>query len=227
MDMRFFGLVGCEGILGILFFRWYVCLAAARKATFSSRELRRLLQQTSLLCLAAALLCLCLFLPEPESELSLGPLAISPLFFVAVIGAICQFLLIFVPRWPRFRCMFFLPGDEDEVRFFGACEGILAAASAYPKEVFRNEDELDTFVRSGGVMLKRERFPLSRLRRYRLTNDFARYCDTLVEGYRQGYRQFFAECQTGDLCQADLERLRGKDAQHILSAYALRYLHSI
>lgn len=226
------GLVGCECALMVLFLRWFACLAAGRTLNFSKDALSQLMVQTILLCLVALPFCLCLFLLiwfrlPSRNAFGLMPLVLSPFFLLAVFGAAGRFLLIFVPRWPAFRYMFFLPADEDNLRLYGVREGILAAASAYPEEAFQDDEELDTFVRSSGVVLKTERFPASRFRWYRLTNDFTRYCDLLVEGYRRGYRRFFAECQAGDHSQTDREQLCSEGAQDLLNVYARRYLQRV
>jgi hypothetical protein len=226
------GLVGCECALVVLFLRWYACLAAGRGQHFSKDALSRLMKQTILLCLAALPFCLCLclfiwFRLPAQNAFGLVPLALSPFFLIVVFGIAGWFFVIFVPRWPTFRYVFFLPTDEEELRLYGVREGILAAASVYPEEAFLDDEELDTFVRSGGVVLKTERFPASRFRWYRLTNDFAQYCDLLVDGYRRGYRRFFAECQAGDHSQVDREHLRSEGAQDVLSVHARRYLQGV
>ena len=90
--------------------------------------------------------------------------------------------------------------------------------------MMRNWTRLSALV---ALFSKRSVFRRLVFRWYRLTNDFARYCDLLVEEYRRGYWRFFAECQAGDHSKADRDRLRSEGAQEVLSVYARRYLQGV
>lgn len=233
------GLAAGEVAAVILFIRWFLSRRAARQQGFSSEMLSLLMWRTAQLSLIALPVCgfaILIISFWPTSSLSLGstaffttPLLFSLLLLLVVFLAIGDLVILLAHHWPIFRYVHFLPADADKIRAHGCCQGILAAASAYPEQAFDDDDELDAFVRGNAAVLRAQNFPHTRPWQYRLTNDFAQYCDLLSEGYRQGYRQFFAECQAGGERLAEIrERLLRPVAadDQLLTLYTTRYLHA-
>jgi hypothetical protein len=234
-----FCLAAGEVLAVVLCIRWFLSQLEVRQQNFSSEALSLLVQRTILLCLIALPMCgFAIFLLRLRSTIVLSSMSsallLMLLFFCLLLllvtfFAIGELMMLLARHWTGFRNVFFLPADASKVRTHGCRQGILAAASAYPDLAFDDDADLDAFVRANAALLKAQQFPHARLWQYRLTNDFAAYCDLLSEGYRQGYRQFFAECQ------ADSDRLAmvrehflqpvSADDQ-LLSQYATRYLHA-
>lgn len=229
------GLAAGEVSAAVLFVRWLSSRWAVHQQGFSNESVSLLLQRTVQLGLVALPMCgfaILIIRFWPASSLALGSLALlllNLLLLLMMFLALGDFLTLLAQRWPTFRYVHFLPADADKVRAHGCRQGILAAASAYPEQAFLDDDELDAFVRGNAALLKVQDFPRTRAWLYRLTNDFARYCDLLSDGYRTGYRQFFAECQAGGERLAEIrDRFRQPLAadDQLLSLYTTRYLHA-
>lgn len=197
------------------------------------RNLVRLLL-TTLPAMALELLVLFLWKTFPAISwlvtLVLVPTIVGLLLIGAVLVATGQTLVCLARNWPRFRCIYLLPDDADQVRLHAARQGILAAATVYPQELYRDLAEIEAVVRGGQAALKARHFPKQRqFWRFRLTNDFAAYCDVFLAAYVQGYKRFFAECQEAiDHLEAIRARFRQDQAlaaeQQLLDTYAQRYL---
>jgi hypothetical protein len=231
------GLAAGEISAVVFFIRWLLGWWAARQRGFSSEMLSLVIRRTVQLGLAALPVCgfailIIRFSPASSlSPVSTALLLLSLLLVLVVLFAVGELVTLLAQHWSTFRYVHFLPADAGRVRAHGCRQGILAAASAYPEQAFVDDDELDSFVRGNAALLKVQSFPHARPRiwQYRFTNDFAQYCDLLSEGYREGYRQFFAECQVGgERLAAIRERLLQPVAadDQLLSIYTTRYLHA-
>jgi hypothetical protein len=230
------GLAAGEVAAVVFFIRWLLGWWAARQQGFSSEMLSLLIRRTVQLCLVVLPVCgfaILIIGFWPASSLSFviaAPLLLSLLLILVVLFAVGELVTLLAQHWSTFRYVLFLPADADRVRVHGCRQGILAAASAYPEQAFADDDELDSFVRGNAALLKVQNFPRAHTRpwQYRLTNDFAEYCYLLSEGYRQGYRQFFTECQAGgEHLDAIRERLLQPlvaDDHQLLTIYTTRYL---
>lgn len=233
------GLAAGEIAAVVLFIRWFLCRRAAHRQGFSSDILSQLLWRTAYLGLGALPMCgfaILIITFWPASAFSLrsvalftAPLLFSLLLLLVVFLTLGDIVFLLAQHWSAFRYVHVLPADADRVRVHGCREGILAAAAAYPEQAFADDDELDAFVRGNVALVRAQHFSHARPWQYRLTNDFARYCDLISEGYRQGYRQFFAECQAGgERVAAIRQRLLPSVAadDQLLTQYATRYLRA-
>ena len=224
-----------EVLVAALFVRWFLSRRAAYQQNFSSVTLSRLLWHTVQLSLAALPMCGFAILIIRFWSAGAYPLGIitllllSLLLLLMMLLALGDLVILLAQHWVTFRFVHLLPADADKVRAHGCRQGILAAASAYPEQVFFDDDELDAFVRGNAALLKVQNFSHAKSWLFRFTNDFAQYCDLLSDGYRQGYRQFFAECQAGGERLAEIrEHLLQPIAadDQLLTIYMTRYLLS-
>ncbi len=127
-----------------------------------------------------------------------------------------------------------LPQDADALRLGQCKNGIMIAASLYPK-IVTDEDTVDTMSRAASVSMRREVFPMVKQRRnlkvMKFTNDFEVYCNVCATGYTHGYFGFLAAVQAApDHLQAERVILQEwpetKESERLMEALALQFLQS-
>jgi hypothetical protein len=123
---------------------------------------------------------------------------------ISLVCLLCLFVILwsatlyvgFLTR--RQPYLYHLPQDADDLRLRNCQQGIMTAATLYPK-VITDEDTVDTISRASSVSMRYELFPKLKQRKglktMKLTNDFAVYCNVCAEGYTRGYYGILAAIQ--------------------------------
>ncbi|TMC24276.1 MAG: hypothetical protein E6J34_00780 [Chloroflexi bacterium] len=150
----------------------------------------------------------------------------TELSLVVVLWGVTLFLR-FKPKQPAYR--FHLPGDAEKVRIQGCEDGIWLAATGYPRVLAR--DWLDIFTRAMEVSARASTFPQGKKAEVQLTNDFAVYCDLVVEGCEKGYYGFIEKVHTlpdqfeGILTQLQQGDPTPEEVHALLQTLAQQILH--
>jgi hypothetical protein len=136
--------------------------------------------------------------PEPPSSLLLKVLVAGPVACALALSILLMYAVIVTVRLASLvpSYLFILPEHADQVALNACKEGIIDAARSFPQSPFRNDEEMEGFLRANIVLSRMRRYPprQSRQGRSQLSNDFAAYCRLTINGYRLGYHRFFQEC---------------------------------
>ena len=124
--------------------------------------------------------------------------------FMSTLFLLCLFVVLWsLTLYLRLRTrhqpyLYHFPQDAGFVRLAQCKNGIMIAASLYPKTV-TDADTVDTMSRAASVSMRREVFPKvqqrKNLKTMKFTNDFEVYCNVCAEGYTRGYFGFVAAMQ--------------------------------
>ena len=156
-----------------------------------------------------------------------------------MVFLICLFAILwFITPYVRLHTgrrpyLYLLPQDADDLRLKECKQGIMIAATFYPK-IFTDEDVVDTMSRASSVSMRREIFPKHQkqrsLKAMQLTNDFAVYCNVCAEGYTRGYFGFLLAVQSApDHLEPQRRILQAwpetKESEQLMETLAPQFLH--
>ena len=156
----------------------------------------------------------------------------STLFLLCLFVILWSGTLYLRVRTRQRPYLYHLPQDADELRMAQCKQGVMIAATFYPK-VFVNDDVVDTMSRASSVSMRYELFPqLKRqkgLRAMKLTNDFTVYCNVCAEGYMRGYYGFLEVVQAApDHLETQRSILQDwpetKESEHLMDRLAPQFL---
>jgi hypothetical protein len=196
----------CTVLAYVFIPRWLAlalsCQADQRQGTLTGIKLAQLRKRIVFYLLPPALpalfftaIALFYLPPEPPSSLLLEILVAGPIACALALSILLMYVVIVTVRLASLvpSYLFILPEHADQVSFNACKEGIIDAARSFPQSPFRDDEEMEGFLRANIVLSRMRRYP-PRQGRSQLSNDFAAYCRLTINGYRLGYHRFFQEC---------------------------------